>query len=83
MRLTLLCAPASMTESAGAVTRTISEVGQLFEICTTAIGAYPSRDSGMARALALDRGLINRDPAALHKARALARVNLSKRRLGL
>lgn len=44
------------------VVRTIYEVGELFDVCITASGAYPDTDSGLMRTLAFDyafeRGLI-------------------------
>lgn len=36
------------------VTRTIYEVGELYDVCVCAAGAYPDTDSGLMRTLALD-----------------------------
>ena len=42
------------TESAGVIKRTIIQVGELYEIRVTCMGAYPSTDSGIARTLAVE-----------------------------
>lgn len=67
------------------VTRRITRVGELYDVCVAAMGAYPQTDSGVARSLALDyamaRGYLNHDPAtATRKARALAELELRRRR---
>src|SRR5581483_4878161 len=36
------------------VTRTVTQVGELFDVCVCAAGAYPATDSGLARKLLLD-----------------------------
>jgi uncharacterized protein len=76
------------TDNAGTITRTITKVGELYDICVTAAGAYPATDSGVARSLALayalEHGHIRRHPAAaLGIARVRADLDLRKRRSGL
>lgn len=70
------------------VTRTITNVGELFDVCVCAAGAYPATDSAVARKLVLDyalqRGFIRQDPdAALRIARAKAELELRRRRLAV
>lgn len=71
--------------SKGNVTRTITRVAELFDVCVTPSGQYPQADSA-ARSLAIDyalaRGFIEQDPAvALHRARLAAELDVRRRRL--
>jgi HK97 family phage prohead protease len=72
----------------GIVTRTIHEIGDLYDVCVCVAGAYPATDSGIARKLYVDyatsRGLLNQHPdAAARIARAKAELDLRRRRADL
>jgi HK97 family phage prohead protease len=62
----------------GGVERTITNIGQLYDVCVCASGAYPDTDSMLARTAldyALERGFLSEDPALqLRKAKARARL---------
>jgi uncharacterized protein len=69
----------------GRVTRTISEVGELFDVTVCAAPAYPASDSALARTFldyAAERGLLRTHPAAdARRAKLLADLELRRRRV--
>jgi HK97 family phage prohead protease len=76
------------TDDAGPITRTVTKVGELYDICVTAAGASPATDSAVARTLALsyalEHGLIGTDSAAaLRIARIRTDIYLRKNRIRL
>lgn len=76
----------SVNERTGGVERTISEVGDLYDVCVAAQGAYPAADSGLVRsvavAYALDRGLLSQDPAVANRVALIQRkLEVQRRRL--
>jgi HK97 family phage prohead protease len=84
---TFTVAPDGQTweERNGVVTRTITKVQDLFDVCVTCSGAYPATDSGIARTLMLDyalsRGFIRKNPdGALAAAKLKADLELRRRR---
>ena len=69
-------------ERNGQVVRTITEVGDLFDVCVTAAGAYPSTASSVMRSVFLDyaqqRQFIQAAPeVSLAAAKARAKLRLS------
>jgi phage head maturation protease len=72
-------------ERDGVVTRTITRVSNLYNVCVCSAGAYPATDSGIARTLYLEyaqkRGFIRHNPdGALATARLKAELELRRRR---
>lgn len=72
----------------GVVQRTITRVGALYDVCVTALGAYPDARAELMRTRALEfaysRGFLAKDPATEARlARARIELELRRRRVGI
>jgi HK97 family phage prohead protease len=74
-----------VADNSETVTRTITKVGELYDVCCCAAGCYSQTSSGLARSIALEyareRGYLHADDQTAAKRRAELQLELRKRRL--